>query len=83
MKSKDKPMKTKQFQLSETEFLKVQLEEQKLQNLQMQSLSVQNNIMELLKVFCKRISQKFENILVDNMGRMFIDKDGKVTFKEE
>jgi len=39
--------------------------------------------MELLKVFCKRISQKFENILVDNMGRMFIDKDGKVTFKEE
>lgn len=87
MKKKDevtvKPVKTKQLQLSEPEFLKIQLYQSQLENLNMQSIAIQNQITSVINDFCKKVSEKPENIVCDPYGRIFLDKDGKLTFKEK
>jgi hypothetical protein len=72
--------KTKEFQLSETELLKLENLELK-RNQILQEFSKQVDL--ILIEFCKRVGQKKESLLTNLSGGIEISVDGKIKFKEE
>ncbi len=65
----------KQFQFSKEELMEMELCQLKIANLTQQANAV-------IFKFCKRVGQNPEDIIVNPFGQVFIDPQGRVSFKE-